>query len=144
MQNKKTWSKEDIQTLNTLRKKKVGFKYIAKVLDRTPQSCYAKAHYIDNPEKRRNRKRKKASQINLTKQPSQSRLLHGEVRKLQNEIKVYQGKVRDLIKEKNDYILKMQVAQKSASEFSRRHSEAEAVIKAFQINIRNYEQRNND
>ena len=142
MENKTNpWTKDDVLVLNTLRKKKVTFKHIGKVLNRTETACRSKAFFLDHPEYFKNRKRKKASKIDLKKQPSQSRLLHSEVRKLQGEAKVYQGKIADLIREKNSLTKQLVEAREIGMEFSKRHAEAEAVIKAIQINIRNYEQR---
>lgn len=141
MQQASKWTKEEVRTLNTLRSKKVGFKYIAKVLDRTEMACRSKAYFLDHPDYEYKRKEKKATTINLTKQPRQSRLLHGEIRKLQGEAKVYQGKIADLIREKNELTKQLVEAREAGIEFSKRHNEAEGVIKAIQINIRNYEQR---
>jgi len=139
MENKTNlWTKDDVLVLNTLRKKKVTFKHIGKVLNRTETACRSKAFFLDHPEYFKNRKRKKASKIDLKKQP---RPLNGEMKKLKVDIKVYQNKIRDLIKERNQLITDLTDARHAAVEFSKRHDESEAVIKAIQINIRNYEQR---
>ena len=129
MQQANKWTKEEVRTLNTLRSKKVGFKYIAKVLDRTEMSCRSKAYFLDHPDYEKNHRRKKRTFSN------------GQVRELQGEVKVYKGKIADLIREKNELTKQLVEAREVGVEFSKRHAEAEGVIKAFQLNIRSYEQR---
>ena len=129
MQQANKWTKEEVQTLNTLRSKKVGFKYIAKVLDRTEMSCRSKAYFLDHPDYEKNHRRKKRTSS------------RGQIKTLQNEVKVYKGKIADLIREKNELTKQLVEAREVGIEFSKRHDEAEGVIKAIQLNIRNYEQR---
>ena len=50
MSHQKKWTKEDVQTLKNLRKKKVEMTYIAKVLGRTPAACYSKAWQLIHPD----------------------------------------------------------------------------------------------
>jgi uncharacterized coiled-coil DUF342 family protein len=129
MQQASKWTKEEVRTLNTLRSKKVGFKYIAKVLDRTEMSCRSKAYFLDNPDyEKKHRSKKRTSS-------------RGQIKTLQNEVKVYKGKIADLIREKNELTKQLVEAREVGIEFSKRHAEAEGVIKAFQLNIRSYEQR---
>ena len=129
MQQANKWTKEEVRTLNTLRSKKVGFKYIAKVLDRTEMSCRSKAYFLDHPDYEKNHRRKKRTSS------------RGQIKTLQNEVKVYKGKIADLIREKNELTKQLVEAREVGIEFSKRHAEAEGVIKAFQLNIRSYEQR---
>jgi len=129
MQQASKWTKEEVRTLNTLRSKKVGFKYIAKVLDRTEMSCRSKAYFLDHPDYEKNHRKKKRTSS------------RGQIKTLQNEVKVYKGKIADLIREKNELTKQLVEAREVGIEFSKRHDEAEGVIKAFQLNIRNYEQR---
>lgn len=125
MQQASKWTKEEVRTLNTLRKKKVGFKHIAKVLDRTESACRCKAYFLNHPDYW-----KKKSTTSKSK-----------AKELENEVKVYKGKIADLIREKNELTKQLVEAREVGIEFSKRHDEAEGVIKAIQINIRNYEQR---
>lgn len=129
MQQANKWTKEEVRTLNTLRSKKVGFKYIAKVLERTEMACRSKAYFLDHPDYEKNHRRKKRTSP------------RGQIKTLQNEVKVYKGKIADLIREKNELTKQLVEAREVGIEFSKRHAEAEGVIKAFQLNIRNYEQR---
>jgi len=129
MQQASKWTKEEVRTLNTLRSKKVGFKYIAKVLDRTEMSCRSKAYFLDHPDYEKNHRNKKRTSS------------RGQIKTLQNEVKVYKGKIADLIREKNELTKQLVEAREVGIEFSKRHAEAEGVIKAFQLNIRSYEQR---
>lgn len=129
MQQASKWTKEEVRTLNTLRSKKVGFKYIAKVLDRTEMSCRSKAYFLDHPDYEKNHRNKKRTSSS------------GQIKTLQNEVKVYKGKIADLIREKNELTKQLVEAREVGIEFSKRHAEAEGVIKAIQLNIRNYEQR---
>lgn len=129
MQQASKWTKEEVRTLNTLRSKKVGFKYIAKVLDRTEMSCRSKAYFLDHPDYEKNHRNKKRTSSS------------GQIKTLQNEVKVYKGKIADLIREKNELTKQLVEAREVGIEFSKRHAEAEGVIKAFQLNIRSYEQR---
>ena len=50
MQHAKQWTKEEVQTLNSLRKKKVKITYISKILDRTPAACYSKMWQLTHPD----------------------------------------------------------------------------------------------
>ena len=129
MQQANNWTKEEVRTLNTLRSKKVGFKYIAKVLDRTESACRCKAYFLDHPDYAKKHRSKKRTSS------------RGQIKTLQNEVKVYKGKIADLIREKNDLTKQLVEAREVGIEFSKRHAEAEGVIKAFQLNIRSYEQR---
>lgn len=50
MSHNKKWTNDDVQTLKSLRNKKVEMTYIAKVLGRTPAACYSKAWQLIHPE----------------------------------------------------------------------------------------------
>jgi hypothetical protein len=50
MSHNTKWTQEEVQTLTSLRKKKVQFNHIAMVLGRSPMACQQKAWSLANPE----------------------------------------------------------------------------------------------
>lgn len=128
MQNTyKKWSQEDLRTLTNLRKKKVSYAHIAKLLDRSQASCHSKATALKYAEVKRSRSRGVSDK---------------EITKLKNTVEVYKGKIAEMIKEKNILLKENTTIAEAALNYKVRFEEAEGVIKAFQLNIRNYEQRN--
>ncbi len=69
MSNNKKWTQEEVQTLTSLRKKKVQFNHIAMVLGRSSMACQQKAWSLANPEyiKLKN-KRKNTTPVPSTEQ----------------------------------------------------------------------------
>lgn len=159
MPHNKKWTKEDVLTLTTLRKKKVGFKYIAKVLERSEHSCRHKDWRLKNPDywkdieasKRKRKEEKKNSMVihnlqleneslnQLWEEAKQSVLdLHKQSENRLTRIKELEKLLSDLGRQNEERELRIQKLDEKLSNSYHQLKAAQDFVEAIQLNMNQY------
>jgi hypothetical protein len=138
MSNNTKWTKEDVHTLTTLRSKKVGFKYIAKVLGRSESSCRHKEWRLKNPEywrdieaSKNKRKQAKTDAYRIQNLVRENETLH----QLWGESK---QSVIALGKQNEQRELRIQELERKLSHSYDQLNRAQGVMEAIQLNMNQY------